>query len=127
MCSLIAAFASPALAPALAGAKASHGTAAKKLVRPTHTAIARTPVSSAAEAASREAATIAKVLATPCANTQLTPEPANLSLVRAAVLCLINPERAQNGRAPLQPDAALEAAAESHGKEMISLDYFDHI
>jgi uncharacterized protein YkwD len=74
-----------------------------------------------------EAVTIAKVLATPCQNTQLTPEPATLPLVREAVLCLINTERAQNGKEPLKTDARLERAAESHGKEMIADDYFEHV
>lgn len=80
----------------------------------------------AGQAAAGQAGTIAKVLATPCQNTQLTPEAGNLALVRAAVLCLINIERAQNGREPLSADPRLEQAAESHGKEMLSLDYFDH-
>jgi uncharacterized protein YkwD len=71
--------------------------------------------------------TIAKVLATPCQNTQLIPEPGNLALVRAAVLCLINTARAENGRDPLLPSAQLEQAAESHGREMLSLDYFAHV
>ncbi len=79
------------------------------------------------EVAASQAAAIAKVLSTPCPNTQLTPEPANLPLVRAAVLCLVNTERAQNGRQPLQANAQLEAAGESHGREMIADDYFDHI
>jgi uncharacterized protein YkwD len=83
--------------------------------------------SSREEAAARQAATIAKVLATPCQNTQLTPEAGNLALVRAAVLCLVNTERAQNGEGPLSADPRLEQAAESHGKEMLSLNYFDHI
>jgi uncharacterized protein YkwD len=83
-----------------------------------------TPLLAAAENA---AGTIAKVLATPCQNTQLVPEPGNVALVRGAVLCLINTERARNGRGPLSPDARLEAAAEGHGREMLSLDYFDHI
>ena len=82
---------------------------------------------SADEAAARQAATIAKVLATPCQNTQLIPEAGNLALVRAAVLCLVNTERAQNGEGPLSADPRLEQAAESHGKEMLSLNYFDHI
>jgi uncharacterized protein YkwD len=55
------------------------------------------------------------------------PEPANLQLVRAAVLCLINTERAQHGESPLQANRRLEAAAESHGKEMLALNYFDHV
>ncbi len=94
-----------------------------KRPRPTTTKVT-TP---AVEAAPTAAGIIAKVLATPCQNTQLIPEPGNLALVRAAVLCLINTERAQNGKEPLSPDARLEQAAEGHGKEMLSLDYFDHI
>ncbi len=82
---------------------------------------------SASEAAASHAATIAGVLATPCQNTQLTPEPSNLPLVRAAVLCLINTERAQNGLEPLQTNAHLEAAAQSHGREMLALNYFAHV
>ena len=80
-----------------------------------------------ATSAASQAETIAKVLATPCQNTQLMPEAGNLPLVRAAVLCLINTERAQNGKEPLATNPRLEQAAESHGKEMLSLDYFDHI
>lgn len=82
---------------------------------------------SPSRAAALQAASIAQVLATPCQNTDLTPTPANLALVRAAVLCLINTERAQHGEEPLQSDRRLEAAAESHGKEMLAVNYFDHI
>jgi uncharacterized protein YkwD len=77
--------------------------------------------------AAAQALTIANVLATPCQNTQLMPEASNLSLVRESVLCLINTERAQHGKEPLQPNAHLEAAAESHSKEMLALDYFAHV
>jgi uncharacterized protein YkwD len=95
-------------------------------LRPTSTkATKATP--SAGEATAAQAGVIAKVLATPCQNTQLTPEPGNLGLVRAAVLCLINTERAQNGEEPLATDPRLQQAAESHGREMISADYFDHV
>jgi uncharacterized protein YkwD len=86
-----------------------------------------TKVVPAADANASQSGTIAKVLATPCQNTQLIPEAANLALVRAAVLCLVNTERAQNGKEPLSPDSHLERAAESHGKEMLSVDYFDHV
>ncbi|HEV2975890.1 MAG TPA: CAP domain-containing protein [Solirubrobacteraceae bacterium] len=88
---------------------------------------AQTLTSPTVEPAEPRAAAIARVLSTPCQNTALTPEPSNLPLVRGAVLCLVNTVRAQNGRAPLQPNADLEAAAESHGREMIAVDYFDHI
>ena len=87
----------------------------------------QTSTSPTAETTEPQAAAIARVLSTPCPNAGLTPEPSNLSLVRTAVLCLVNTVRAQNGRAPLQPNVDLEAAAESHGKEMIAVDYFDHI
>ena len=73
------------------------------------------------------AAIVAAVLATPCPNTELTPEEGNIGLVRAAVLCLINRERAQNGEAPLKASAQLEQAAAGHCAELISADYFAHI
>jgi uncharacterized protein YkwD len=79
------------------------------------------------QVAAAQAATIAQVLATPCQNINLTPTSANLALVRAAVLCLINNERAQHGEDPLQSNRQLEAAAESHGREMIAVNYFDHV
>jgi uncharacterized protein YkwD len=82
---------------------------------------------SSRRAAALQAASIAQVLATPCQNTNLTPTAANLPLVRAAVLCLINTERAEHGEEPLQSDSRLAAAAESHGKEMLAVDYFDHV
>jgi uncharacterized protein YkwD len=73
------------------------------------------------------AATIASVLATPCQNTELTPSPENIQLVRAAVLCLINRKRAENSESPLQPSAQLEQAAEGHCQELIADDYFAHV
>jgi uncharacterized protein YkwD len=82
---------------------------------------------SATTVAAAQAQTIANVLATPCQNTQLIPQASNLPLVRASVLCLINTERAKNGKEPLQSNTNLERAAESHGKEMLALDYFAHI
>jgi uncharacterized protein YkwD len=73
------------------------------------------------------AATIAGVLDTPCPNTELTPEQGNLPTVRAAVLCLINHERAEHQELPLLTNADLEAAAESHARELIAADYFAHV
>jgi uncharacterized protein YkwD len=78
-------------------------------------------------AATARSATIAAVLAAPCANTEITPEAGNLRVVREAVLCLINRERAQNGDTPLKPNAQLEAAAEEHSEELIADDYFAHV
>jgi uncharacterized protein YkwD len=67
------------------------------------------------------------VIATPCQNTELKPEPADLELVRDAVFCLVNRVRAENGESPLIRNTRLDAAAESHGAEMIADDYFEHI
>ena len=72
-------------------------------------------------------ATIAAVLATPCTSTEVTPEPANLEAVREAVLCLVNQERATHGEQPLRTNAKLQAAAESHSRECVELDYFAHV
>jgi uncharacterized protein YkwD len=77
--------------------------------------------------ATSAAATIAAVLSTTCQNTELAPEPANLALVREAVLCLINRKRAENGERPLIPSPLLEEAAEGHCQELISVDYFAHV
>ena len=55
----------------------------------------------------------------PAPSTELTPEPANIALVRDAVLCLINQERADHGEQPLRTNAELQAAAESHSDECV--------
>jgi uncharacterized protein YkwD len=73
------------------------------------------------------AAQIAAVLATPCENTELTPAAGNTALVRGAILCLVNQERAQNGRSPLVANAQLDQAAEGHCTELIAMDYFAHV
>jgi uncharacterized protein YkwD len=78
-------------------------------------------------AVSSRSAEIAAALATPCQNTELAPTPRNIELIRAAVLCLINRERAQNGEAPLAPSPQLQQAAEGHSNELVSADYFDHV
>jgi uncharacterized protein YkwD len=73
------------------------------------------------------ASIIAGVLATPCANTELTPEPGNIEAIDAATLCLVNQERARNGELPLAPNAQLAQAAQGHSEEMVSDDYFAHV
>lgn len=74
-----------------------------------------------------DAAVIASVLATTCQNTELTPEPQNIELVRAAVLCLINRKRAEDSESPLEVSPALQQAAEGHCEELIADDYFAHV
>lgn len=70
---------------------------------------------------------IARVLATPCQNTELMPEPGNLEQIRAATLCLVNQERARNDELPLRGSSELEQAAQSHSEAMVGEDYFAHI
>jgi uncharacterized protein YkwD len=72
------------------------------------------------------ATTIANVLATPCQNTELMPEAANLALVEQATLCLINQERARNNELPLQVNAQLTQVAQQHSEDMVAKDYFSH-
>jgi uncharacterized protein YkwD len=55
------------------------------------------------------------------------PEPDDLELVRQAVLCLINRERAENGEVPLVRNLQLEQAAEAHDRDMVEADYFQHV
>jgi uncharacterized protein YkwD len=73
------------------------------------------------------ASTIARILATPCQNTTIVPEPGDLGLARSAVLCLVNRERAEHAEQPLTPNTQLEKAAEAHAREMVAEDYFAHI
>jgi uncharacterized protein YkwD len=89
------------------------------------TAVRPTTVKSSAAAA--RSAEIAAALGSSCANTELTPTAQDLELVREAVLCLINRERAQNGEAPLTINSRLQQAAEVHSREMIEGDYFEHV
>jgi len=76
---------------------------------------------------SGNAAAVAAVLASTCANTELVPAPGNGELIRDAVLCLINRERAQNGQSPLRASRRLEEAAEGHCAELVADDYFAHV
>jgi uncharacterized protein YkwD len=61
-----------------------------------------------------------------CANTDLAPDAANLELIRAALVCLHNQVRAQNGLVTLAPNTALAAAAAAHSDDMVARGYFDH-
>ena len=88
---------------------------------------AKAPVSSASAAIAAQQSAIAAALSATCVNTELTPEEGDISLVRAAVLCLVNRERAQNGVPPLSENQQLDAAAENHCSELIADDYFAHI
>jgi uncharacterized protein YkwD len=62
-----------------------------------------------------------------CANGDLVPTSANIGLVRAATICLVNQQRAAAGLRPLREDGPLDAAAQSHSDDMVASDYFDHV
>jgi uncharacterized protein YkwD len=104
-----------------------HTVTRRPTVHPRRVSPTNGVAASATTVAAEQALTIAEVLATPCQNTQLMPQANNLPLVRASVLCLVNTERAEHGKEPLQADPHLEAAAESHGKEMLAGNYFAHV
>ncbi len=61
-----------------------------------------------------------------CPDTALQPNQGNISLIRAAVLCLVNRERADRGERPLVPDARLQRAAQAHSESMAFHNYFEH-
>lgn len=61
-----------------------------------------------------------------CEGATLTPDAANLELVRAATLCLINRERAARGERPLRANADLGHAAQGHSESMTAESYFEH-
>ena len=61
-----------------------------------------------------------------CANTDLKPTRANLELVRDAVLCLHNRERASHGLPRLKENPKLRRAAERHSSNMVDSRFFDH-
>jgi len=62
-----------------------------------------------------------------CADAELQPSPMDLNLVRAAILCLVNRERADQGERPLAPDMRLQHAAQAHTDNMAYKDYFEHV
>ena len=61
-----------------------------------------------------------------CPDTALQPNLDNISLIRTAVLCLVNRERADRGERPLVPDARLQQAAQAHTESMAFQNYFEH-
>jgi uncharacterized protein YkwD len=76
--------------------------------------------------ASAQARPTAKVSEDGCANAGVRPTRANLELVRDAVLCLHNRERARHGLARLRENPRLRRAAEGHSSSMVDGRYFDH-
>ncbi len=61
-----------------------------------------------------------------CANTNLKPNAANVQVVRSAVLCLHNAERARHGLPTLRENWRLRSAASRHAARMVGSHFFDH-
>jgi uncharacterized protein YkwD len=79
-----------------------------------------------ADAKRPSAAKFRVIAAQECADANLEPAPGNLPRIRAALLCLHNKVRAQNGVRPLQENARLQRAAHRHSRDMIAGRYFEH-
>jgi uncharacterized protein YkwD len=62
-----------------------------------------------------------------CPDASLTPATWNVDRVRAAVLCLINRERAAAGESSLAPNAQLQQAAQGHTESMAFGGYVAHV
>jgi len=61
-----------------------------------------------------------------CAGSHTRPDAAAARELRAAILCLLNAERARHALRPLVEDPALRAAADRHSADMAGRDYFEH-
>ena len=68
----------------------------------------------------------AKASTAPCANATITPDAANLEVVRVALLCLHNQIRGNAGLPAVKDNAKLRKAATSHSNDMVAEGYFDH-
>lgn len=64
--------------------------------------------------------------ATSCSNTEIAATPARIAEVRAAVLCLINEERAAQGLGRLRQSTQLDQASALHGTWMARTHVFSH-
>jgi uncharacterized protein YkwD len=70
---------------------------------------------------------IGRDITSSCTGADLRPNGSDLGRVRAATLCLVNRERAQQGARPLAPNERLEHAAQAHTESMAFGDYFEHV
>jgi uncharacterized protein YkwD len=62
-----------------------------------------------------------------CSGSWLRPAPANAKRVKAALLCLLNAQRARAGSPPLTENPRLQQAAERHSLDMATRKFFEHV
>ena len=109
--------------PANAAVTKTKGT---KAAKPVTAKIAlgdkRKPKAKAAKATKKVKANAAVT----CANTTITPDSANLDVVRTALLCLHNQIRGNAGLPALKDNAKLRKAAVGHNNDMVADGFFDH-
>jgi len=61
-----------------------------------------------------------------CANTSVQPTAHDATMMRNAIMCLINAVRAQHSVVALLPSRALNTSAMGHSHDMVVRDYFAH-
>jgi len=61
-----------------------------------------------------------------CPNADLEPQADNQGLIRAAILCLHNQIRAENGLPRLRENKRLRKAAVGHSRNMVAKRFFEH-
>jgi uncharacterized protein YkwD len=62
-----------------------------------------------------------------CPDVEMRPGTADLDAYSRAVVCLINVERVERNRLPLDVDGRLALAGEHHATDMVARDYFSHV
>jgi uncharacterized protein YkwD len=105
--------------------RASRAPGAETPAPPTVAAVS-TPAAAAGAPAAAATAPVASAAAAGCAAAETIPTSASTEGVRAAVLCLVNAQRAANGVGALTDNAALTVAAQAHSDDMVSARYFSH-
>jgi uncharacterized protein YkwD len=65
--------------------------------------------------------------ASSCANTHVTPSPTSMPVVRTAILCLLNVQRASHGLPALHDNSSLAHAASNYSQAMVRQGFFDHV
>ena len=101
----------------------------RHIVHKHHAAVHRsapTPVSHATASAGANGTVTSAAPGAACEGAGLQPTEADLAVVRAATLCLVNRERDSHGQGPLATNSDLQNAAQGHSESMASGAYFEH-
>jgi uncharacterized protein YkwD len=69
---------------------------------------------------------VASAASASCADTGVKPSPSSMPVVRHAILCLLNVQRAKHSMAPLHSNTSLAHAASNFSMAMVRGGFFDH-